>query len=266
MLTIRELKIVSAYIILLVFVASALALVSAIAHLIYVANQKSKHQSKSKRETSNNKQILFLIILTVLGIISFFISIVLMIAVIFQIILLDAHHLPQDTIIDAFYLTTSQVIGYLIVIFDQFGHLCMLSVFVVRLKMCFTNSVFGYSQTLMRVIYSCLIALSVGSSVIIIQIITGVNAQHIIVSQIIWELLIEIMCIWLLYLFVSKLHCLLQIASTTSTPLYVHVPQHIEPQGESNTNQVPSPFVPVRTSKKVSKRMRKLTEKNQINN
>jgi len=99
---------------------------------------------------------------------------------------------------------------YLIVIFDQMGHLSMLTVFVVRLKMCFINSVFGYTKNLMRLLYCCLILLSFGSFVVIMEIVNDTKIETIIISEIIWELMTEAMTLWLLYLFVSKLQSLIK--------------------------------------------------------
>ena len=108
-----------------------------------------------------------------------------------------------------FYHSSFQEIQFLITIFDQFGHLSMITVFIIRLKMCFENSMFGYSKSLLRIIYCCLIILTAFSLGIIIQIANNADCNRdiyaIIITEVIWEIVIEVMCLWLLYLFISKL-------------------------------------------------------------
>ena len=93
----------------------------------------------------------------------------------------------------------------------------MLTVFIKRFEICFENSVFGYSKKFIRIVYGCLIFLTLFSLVIIFEIIRDDHDVYtIIISEIIWELMIEFMCLWLLYLFVSKLYSLLQITLNLS--------------------------------------------------
>lgn len=93
----------------------------------------------------------------------------------------------------------------------------MLTVFIKRFEICFENSVFGYSKRFIRIVYGCLIFLTLFSLVIVIEIIRDDHDVYtIIISEIIWELMIEIMCLWLLYLFISKLYKLLQVTLNLS--------------------------------------------------
>ena len=179
-------------------------------HLLKVAKVKNEN-------CKANFRVLFMINITLIGIISFFVSIVFIILLMLQLILTDGHKLKRDTnSLHEFYYSSFEEIEYMIVIFDAFGHLAMITVFVVRLRMCFANSIFGYSKKLIRFMYCCLIVLCAMSFVIIMEIINGQDPKTIIITEIIWELLIEFMCIWLLYLFVSKLQTLIKMALGTS--------------------------------------------------
>ncbi len=135
----QVLKVTSAYIVISLLSLAAAVLLAITVHLVYTAKTKCKNATK-------NRQVLFMIVITLIGIMSFFITIILIILLLIQIILIDGHKLSETS----FYYQSFEVIEYLIAIFDQFGHLSMLTVFVVRLKMCFANSIFGYSNKLMR--------------------------------------------------------------------------------------------------------------------
>ena len=185
------------YVLLSLFIIAALLVLSTIIHLTYVALQKVK---KSKNH------IVFMIAITLFGIISFFVSISFIIVVCIQMIMIYSDKLDE---IDPIFET-------LILIFDQFGHLSMITVFIIRFKMCFIGSVFGYSKNLMRILYICLILLAFGSAVIIMQTVNKMDHETIMISSIIWELLIEAQTLWLLYLFVSKLRILIKNSLGTS--------------------------------------------------
>ena len=206
----QSVKVVCAYIIIVMFICAAITLLGVIIHLLHVVKLKNENRKA-------NFQVLFMIIITLIGIISFFISILFIILLLFQIILLDGHKLdPNKSSLNEFYYESFEELEYLIVVFDAFGHLSMLCVFIVRLRMCFANSIFGYSKRLIHFMYCCLIVLFAMSFVIIMEIVNKQDPKVIIITEIIWELLIEVMCIWLLYLFVSKLHALVKMALGTS--------------------------------------------------
>eukprot|EP01083_Nonionella_stella_P039703 107991_1 len=203
----QEVTIMSAYMVLFLFFLAAFILLALIIHLIFVAHKKIKNTSRSNR--CSNKAILGIIIVTLVGILSFFISVLLLIATVIQLLLIDSKTKSGDDADGIAY--SFQNIEYLTVIFDQFGHLSMLTVFVIRLKICFEASVYGFSKAFMRFMYCCLILLMVGSFVIIMQIANHSNVETIIVSEIIWELATEGMMLWILYLFVSKLQSLVKM-------------------------------------------------------
>ena len=91
-------------------------------------------------------------------------------------------------------------------------------VFIARFKICFENSIFGYSKILMRSLYSVLALLISFSFFIFAEIIRNDGDIFvIIISEIIWELLIEAMSLWLLYLFMNKLYKLLKMSLSTTS-------------------------------------------------
>eukprot|EP01084_Bolivina_argentea_P104852 187730_1 len=230
----QEAKLTSAYTILFLFFIATFVLLSTILHLVYVAHQKNKNKSRSNR--CNNKQILFIIIITLFGIISFFISVVLMIVLIIQILLIDGHELDKDrrtSFIGKFYYESFDETETLIVIFDELGHLAMLTVFIIRLKVCFANSVYGFSNSFMRFMYCCLILLIIASFIIIMQIVNNSNIEIVIISQIIWEILIECMCLWILYLFVSKLQALVKMGLNSRKNLRLTISYNISQKSRS---------------------------------
>jgi len=196
---------IGAYIVLSIFGVSAIILLAIIIHLIYMART-----NRSRRDKANRKQVLFMIFITLVGVVSFLVSLLLIISMIIQIIVINIEELDKSSSLFTFYHSSFEEMQFFIAIFDQFGHLSMITVFIIRLKMCFENSMFGYSKILLRFIYCCLIILTAVSFVIVIQILnndnnTNDNIYGIIITEVIWELVIEAMCLWLLYLFVSKL-------------------------------------------------------------
>lgn len=207
-------KIGSAYVVTVIFVIAAIILLGILSHLIYVANKKCKKKSEIQA-------VMFFLIITLCGIISFFLSLLCIILVVVQLILIDGHKLhPESNKFHKLFYSMFEELEYMIAIFDAFGHLCMLTVFIVRFEICFKNSVFGYSKCLLKIMYSILFILFSCSIVIIIEIIHNDKDTYlIIISEIIWELLIEAMALWLLYLFVSKLYKLLKmtLAQTASS-------------------------------------------------
>eukprot|EP01084_Bolivina_argentea_P184277 317851_1 len=189
------------YVLLSIFGISALILLGTITHLICVAIRN--HQNRF-RDNTNSKTVNFIIALTLIGIISFLISLSLIIALLIEIILIDRYDIHYETL---------KNMECIIVLFDQFGHLAMITIFIIRLKMCFSNSILGYSKRLLRSMYICLLTLTSMSFAIIIQLAhKNRNNYAIIISEILWEIFIEILCLWLLYLFVSKLSDLIVMA------------------------------------------------------
>ena len=201
----------SAYVTLGIFIVAAIILSCIIAHLVYVANRKCKKKS-------NLKSVMWFLIVTLIGIISFLLSLLCIIAVIIQLILIDAHKLhPESNEYHAVYYSMFEELEYMIAIFDCFGHLCMIAVFIARFKICFENSIFGYSKILIRSLYVILTILILFSLVIIGEIIRNdQDTFTIIISEIIWEILIEFLCLWLLYLFITKLYKLLKMTLSSS--------------------------------------------------
>jgi len=160
-----------------------------IAHLLLIAKRTRK-----QKINANKKQVMFIITVTLIGILSF------------QICLILIATLVTQLLFTAITIRQVQLLKNVINIFDSFGHLAMITVFIIRLKMCFeNNSMFGYSKKLLFIIYSCLLILAAISVFIMIQMSDVHNTYVVIVSEIIWEALIEFMCLWLLYLFMSKL-------------------------------------------------------------
>ena len=202
-------KIISAYCVIVIFSFAALILIYTICKLMIEARK-----NKKKKGSVKEKKLRVLVNITIIGIISFLAAVLLMIFVILQIVLIDGHALHPDTNpLHDFYYQSFEEMEYFIAIFDAFGHLAVLSIFVIRLQICFENSVFGYSKRLIKAINICLISLTLLSIVIIFEIIRDDQDVYvIIISEIIWELLIEAMMIYLLYLFIAKLYTILKMS------------------------------------------------------
>jgi len=205
----QELTIITAYMVVAIFLLAALALLAMIIHLSYTALHK-------KKQFAQHKQVLLMIAFTLGAITAFFLSTALIILLVFQTILLDAHSLDPTYSLHSFYDDTFDSLHYTVTMLDQLGHLAMLTVFILRLQMCFANSIFGYSKNLIRFLYAMLVLLVAVSLAIILEMCVGSSTQTIIISQVIWEILVEVMCVWLLYLFVSKLQQLVKMALGSS--------------------------------------------------
>ena len=208
----HEFDVSAAYAAILIYSICAVLLICIIVHLYITARQEYKKKDGQEKST------IFCLVLTMIAIISFLLSLLLIIATLLQVILIDGHQLhPESNPFHEFYYRSFEEMEYFIAIFDAFGHLCMLTVFVKRFEICFQNSVFGYSSRFIRILYGCLICLALMSLIIIAEIIRDDHDVYlIIISEIIWELLIEIMCLWLLWLFISKLYKLLQMTVNLS--------------------------------------------------
>lgn len=201
----------TAFSVLFVFSSFELVLIGIIIHLIYIAKRnRSSHGAKTTNK-ENKKRMLIMIWITLIGIISFAISLLLIIFVVIEIITIQYYNI---SLLNTYYYSSFETIHIFITLFDDFGHLAMISVFVIRLKRFFKNSMFGYSKILLRSIYCCLFILASFAFGILIQIAVIQIANHshadedivsIIITNHVWEILIQLMELWLLYLYISKL-------------------------------------------------------------
>ena len=222
-------KISSAYTIFALHIVGCVVLLSMVIHLIYVYRQKKHNKS------AGNGLKAFLIT-TIVGIFAFKIAIILEILVILQVILLDAHALHEDhSWIEHIYYEMFDEMEYFIAIFDTLGHLCVILVFIGRYQYTFRKGmVLKYNKVLVSTLYSILLVLFMCSLVIIILIIVHHKSHTIIISEIIWELAVEFMCLWILYLFTSKLYLLLKLSLTNhiksgkSSDFFVELTQTIK--------------------------------------
>ena len=215
--TTQDLKLWSAYAVLGVFSISALILIGIIIHLIYIAKRNRSTRRAGAKNKKNNKQMLVMIWITLIGIISFEISLLLIISLVIQIIMMKINSDNiNNNLLDKYYDSSFQIVQTFITIFDNFGHLAMITVFIIRLKRCFKDSMFGFSKKLLRFLYGCLIILAIFSFGIDIQ--TAINSYSnndivaTIITQMVWEIFIECMDLCLLFLFISKLSQLIVIS------------------------------------------------------
>eukprot|EP01083_Nonionella_stella_P039798 108258_1 len=191
---------VSCYFVLSIHAISAVILVCLIAHLLYIANQK-------QRDTNSTALTTF-VILTIMGIVSFALSCLLVIHFITQLII----HVEVD---DGQRFHFDMHWQYLIAIFDAIGHLCVVFVFVGKFQFTFKNGIFlTYSSTLIRCLYCILFLLFTTAFVIIALVVTYQKNAYIIGLEIVWQMLVEAMCLWMLYLFTSRFYLLLQLSLT----------------------------------------------------
>eukprot|EP01083_Nonionella_stella_P005628 16282_1 len=189
----------TAYVIITLFVITFFILLAIISHLIYITIRKSK---------DNGQGMQFFLITTISAIVSFEITCVLIILVIFQMI--DNERSMEHTQHSVHYPTFTTV-HYFVAIMDTFGHLLVVLVFIARYQYTFRSGYFTASQSVIRILYIVLITLFVCSVYIIALIIAHEDPYHIIVAEIIWEVAVEIMCLFILYLFLSKLYHLLRM-------------------------------------------------------
>jgi len=153
----------------------------------------------------NKKQIRFLFIVTIVGIIAFELCLLLLVALLIE-MLLHKH------------ITVLHALKYGLTLLDNLGHLAMVTVFIFRLKMCYeANSLFGYNKFLLRAIYVCFVVLTAIAAFLHFEMATAHNQRMfliVMVCELAWELLVELMCLVLFYLFVSKLSELICLSLT----------------------------------------------------
>eukprot|EP01084_Bolivina_argentea_P167925 291312_1 len=103
------------------------------------------------------------------------------------------------------------------------AHLCVVLVFLVRFQLTFhKNTVFNDRAHTIRWLYSCLAILTVFGIVIVILMCIEHTVTEIMILEIIWEILVDVMCLWLLWLFMSKLYQLLLLSLTSRIKTGVH--------------------------------------------
>eukprot|EP01083_Nonionella_stella_P019553 54297_1 len=201
-------KIVTAYFVTTILIFAAITLLVLIAKLTTTTATLYK---KGESEKAGIRILIYAIAAQ-----SFFLlSILLIIGVTVQIILIDGHKLQENHmhLVDRIYYECFEEMEYGIAICDSLGHLLMIWLFVSRLTI-FDNSVFALSKRLISGTYIALFVLLLSSFVIIIEIIRDDHDVYVIImSEIVWEIGIECMCIWLLYLFCSKLYEFIQKSS-----------------------------------------------------
>eukprot|EP01084_Bolivina_argentea_P225643 381248_1 len=120
------------------FIVFAIMLFAIITHLIY----KTIEKWRKKNNKDRNKLITFLIV-TIVGILSFELSLIFTIAVTIEILLIDDifHNVVHFGVTAKFFSSSYIVFEYLIAAFDSLGHLAMLYVFISRFQYTFSNSI-----------------------------------------------------------------------------------------------------------------------------
>eukprot|EP01083_Nonionella_stella_P238938 836869_1 len=200
-------KLLSAYTIIAIFSLSAILLLVILTRL--VSKYKEERKDKAKQ-----KPILVFMSITITAIVLFEISLLLVIVVCVQIILIDAHDLHQNIywIDDAFY-NSFEFMEYAIAICDTGAHLCVVFAFISRYHHTFHNNTIFYQDSgLVRALYICASILTAFACVIVILICIEHTIADIIILEIVWEVLVDFMCLWVLYLFLSKLYSLLKLS------------------------------------------------------
>eukprot|EP01084_Bolivina_argentea_P208570 355549_1 len=168
---------------IIVFLLFAVILMGMIIHLI---TKTCRKWEKAKNHKETQKVIIFLII-TIVGIASFEISLLIIITVVVQVLLLD-DEIKSSTISPEFFLATYPVFEYMIGILDSIGHLTMLAVFIARFEYVFKNQIFNQSKVLIRCMYLVLAVLAIVSFVILVFIMPSeMYKAHILAWEIGWD-------------------------------------------------------------------------------
>eukprot|EP01083_Nonionella_stella_P184265 668407_1 len=193
---------------IIIFVLFAVILMGMIIHLII----KTCHKwEKAKNHKETQKVIIFLII-TIIGIASFELSLLIVITVVVQVLLLD-DEIKSSMISPEFFFASYPVFEYMIGILDSVGHLTMLAVFIARFEYVFKNEIFNQSKVLIRCMYLVLAALTIASFVILVFIMPSeLHKSHILAWEIGWEACVESMIIFILMLFMYNLYKLLSLS------------------------------------------------------
>eukprot|EP01083_Nonionella_stella_P140092 428837_1 len=193
---------------IIVFILFAIILMGMIIHLMIKTCRKWE---KAKNHKETQKVIIFLII-TIVGISSFEISLIIIITVITQVLLLD-DEIKSSIISPEFFLASYPVFEYMIGILDSVGHLTMLAVFIARFEYVFKNEIFNQSKVLIRCMYLVLAVLAIVSFVILVFIMPSeMYKAHILAWEIGWEACVESMIIFILMLFMYNLYKLLSLS------------------------------------------------------
>ena len=191
-----------------------LILFSITCHLIkFVCTERS-------RAREEHQQVISFAITTFLGLLAFEISLLFIITVTIELLCADSNHdsVVASSMHDVVYHIHSEL-EYLIPLFDALGHIFILIVLIKRFQISFTNTIFGDFSKIIRFMKLFVAFSTIMTITIVIAIIFVDNSPVIMSLEIIWEISIEIMCLWLLYLFVTKLFVLLSWSLKCVNPL-----------------------------------------------
>ena len=196
---------------ILAFVSSVvLALFAITLHLIKFV------WTERKRPADERQQVVCFAITTFLGLVAFEIALALMIAITVEFLYVQSNQ--HNAAID-FLSRTHLQLEYLIPLFDAIGHIFILIVLIRRFQISFTNTIFGDFSRIVRFM-KLFVAFSTTMTIAtVIFIIWTNNTALIMTTEIVWELTIEMMCLFLLYLFVTKLFVLLRWSLKCVNPL-----------------------------------------------
>ena len=148
---------------------------------------------------------------TIIAILCFEVACSMIIYVVIQIILIKGHSFKNDG-----YYQTFETMEYLIPVFENIAHLCVILVFLGRFQHTFSTGLYySASSKLIWSLYTALSLLFLCAIGIIVTIIIYHNSHTIIAIEILWEVGVEIMCLVLLYLFISRLYHLLRMSMDT---------------------------------------------------
>eukprot|EP01083_Nonionella_stella_P055713 146858_1 len=181
---------------IVVFVILAIAMLCMIVHLVCKTYKKwSNKQQETTRETMI---LIYFFLATIFGITAFEVSLLMTIILVVQIFLLD----------DIF-VTSYGSFTYSIAILDSLGHLAMLSIFIGRFQYAFRNQIFNQPKWLIRTMYLMLAILS------LVAIVIPSSETDLLALEIAWELCVESMILFILFMFISNLYKLLQLSLIT---------------------------------------------------
>eukprot|EP01084_Bolivina_argentea_P129313 228385_1 len=209
-------RIISEYTIAAVIAVSSIIVLAVIIHLSCVYVQKRKEQ-KSKRN-----KIQFFLLLTIITLIFYELSLILLIVVFVQIILIDDHVMDQYhgqhvAVTHHVYYSSFESLEYLNAIFNETGHLGVMLVFVVRFHGTFYNSLLSNNKRMITALYLSIFILFLAAILVLVMMLTKQSIEQILIVEFVWDIVVHTMWLWVLYLFISKLYSLLNMSLQSHT-------------------------------------------------
>jgi len=224
---------VSAYTVLILISLTAILLFFIITHLISIAKL---HQNDPMIPPKMKRKKVFLLSLTIIGVICFECSIILMAVLLLQLILIDSR---------ALHLSKYQQLDYLIFIFDAMGHIVILYAFSTRFEYCFQGTLSNYNRRFILIL-RCLLLIMVFFSfgVVALMLLKSASTVFIFALDMTAEIALQIVALSLFYLFIIHSYHLITMSFPKSTQFRDFV-RHLHEKYElREIESLPAPNMP----------------------